>query len=81
MLTFPDIIAAKRTPCTLSERVIGQALRTYPRCTHNLCEGAGAVGLAGLCKLNKELVGERVGLVLTGSNVDRMTLAKVLADA
>ena len=44
-------------------------------------EGAGAVGLAGLCELNKELVGERVGLVLTGSNVDRMTLAKVLADA
>lgn len=38
------------------------------------CEGAGAVGLAGLCELTKELAGQRVGLVLTGSNIDRATL-------
>ena len=41
MLTFPDIIAAKRTPCTLSERAIKQALRTYLRCTHNLLKAPG----------------------------------------
>ena len=64
---------------TVSDRAIAHALRTYLRCTHNLCEGAGAVGLAGLCELTNELAGKRVGLVLTGSNIDRATLAAVLA--
>lgn len=66
---------------TVTDRAIGRALQTYMRCTHNLCEGAGAAGLAGLCQLTHELAGKRVGLVLTGSNIDRATLAAVLADA
>ena len=66
---------------TVSERAIGRALQTYLRCTHNLCEGAGAAGLAGLCALAPQLAGKRVGLVLTGSNIDRATLMGVLADA
>jgi threonine dehydratase len=44
-------------------------------------EGAGAAGLAGLCALTPQLAGKRVGLVLTGSNIDRATLMGVLADA
>ena len=66
---------------TVSERAIGRALQTYLRCTHNLCEGAGAAGLAGLCALAPQLAGKRVGLVLTGSNIDRATLMGVLAEA
>lgn len=66
---------------TVSERAIAGALQTYLRCTHNLCEGAGAAGLAGLCALTGELAGKRVGLVLTGSNIDQATLAAVLAGA
>jgi threonine dehydratase len=66
---------------TVSERAIGRALQTYLRCTHNLSEGAGAAGLAGLCELTTELAGKRVGLVLTGSNIGRATLMRVLADA
>ena len=66
---------------TVSERAIADALRTYLQCTHNLCEGAGAAGLAGLRQLTAELAGKRVGVVLTGSNIDRTTLIAVLADA
>jgi threonine dehydratase len=66
---------------TVSERAIGRALQTYLRCTHNLSEGAGAAGLSGLCELAPRLAGKRVGLVLTGSNIDRATLMRVLADA
>ncbi len=62
----------------VSVRAIADALRTCLRCTHNLCEGAGA---AGLCALTSELAGQRVGLVLTGSNIDQATLAAVLAGA
>jgi threonine dehydratase len=65
---------------TVSDQAIAQALRNYLRCTHNLCEGAGAAGLAGLCSLTGELAGRRVGLVLTGSNIDRATLSAVLAE-
>lgn len=66
---------------TVADRAIGVALQTYLRCTHNLCEGAGAAGLAGLCELTQALAGKRVGLVLTGSNIDRATLTAVLTDA
>jgi threonine dehydratase len=66
---------------TVSEDAIGHALRMYLRCTHNLCEGAGAAGLAGLCALTNELAGQRVGVVLTGSNIDQATLARVLSEA
>jgi len=64
---------------TVSDDAIAHAVRTYLRCTHNLCEGAGAAGLAGLCHLTRELAGQRVGVVLTGSNIDQTTLAAVLA--
>ncbi len=65
---------------TVSERAIAQALRTYLQCTHNLCEGAGAAGLAGLSDLAGQLAGRRVGLVMTGSNIDRATLSAVLTE-
>lgn len=64
---------------TVSDTAIADALRVYLRCTHNLCEGAGAAGLAGLMTLRRELSGARVGLVMTGSNIDQPTLAAVLA--
>ena len=65
---------------TVSDQAIAQALRTYLRCTDNLCEGAGAAGLAGLCHLAGALAGQRVGVVMTGSNIDRATLSAVLAE-
>jgi threonine dehydratase len=64
---------------TVSDDAIADALRTYLRCTHNLCEGAGAAGLAGLFALTHWLADKRVGVVLTGSNIDKATLASVLA--
>ncbi len=63
---------------TVSEFEIANALRMYIRNTHNLCEGAAAAGLAGLLKLRKTLAGKKVGLVLTGSNIDQKTLLSVL---
>ena len=64
----------------MTDQAIATALRTYLRCTHNLCEGAGAAGLAGLCHLAGALAGQRVGVVMTGSNIDRATLSAVLAE-
>jgi len=48
--------------------------------THNVAEGAGAAGFAAAIKEKNALGGKRVGIVLTGGNVDHDILAKVLAD-
>jgi threonine dehydratase len=48
------------------------------RTTHNLAEGAGAAGLAGLFKLRETLAGKRVGIVLSGANIDEATLRRVI---
>jgi threonine dehydratase len=63
---------------TVSDAEIAEAVRLYLEHTHNLVEGAGAIGLAGLLKLGKVLAGKKVGLVLTGSNINKNTLIKVL---
>jgi threonine dehydratase len=47
------------------------------RTTHNLAEGAGAVGLAGLLALRELLAGKAVGICLSGGNIDQETLRRV----
>jgi threonine dehydratase len=47
--------------------------------THNLAEGAGAAALAGAIKEKHLHSGKRIGIVLTGGNIDRQTYAEVLA--
>ena len=48
------------------------------RTTHNLAEGAGAAGLAGLLALREELAGKTVAVILSGSNIDAATLRRVV---
>jgi threonine dehydratase len=54
------------------------AMRVYFADTHNVVEGAGAVGLAGLMR-DASRDGGRVGTVVTGGNVDSHIFAGVLA--
>jgi len=49
------------------------------RTTHNLADGGGAAGLAGLLKLRARLAGKTVAIVLAGANIDEATLARVLS--
>lgn len=62
----------------VNEAEIREAVRLYAETTHQLAEGAAAAGLAGAMKLKGKLQGKRVGLVLTGGNIDRATLKEVL---
>ncbi|HEY1818106.1 MAG TPA: pyridoxal-phosphate dependent enzyme [Kofleriaceae bacterium] len=57
---------------------IAAAIRMLLRTTHNLAEGAGAAGLAGLIALRDRLAGKTVAVVLSGSNIDIDTLRRVL---
>ena len=47
--------------------------------THNVAEGAGASALAAALKEKDTLAGERVGIVVTGGNVDRDVFTRTLA--
>jgi threonine dehydratase len=61
------------------DAAIAQAMRAYYEDTHNLAEGAGAAALAGAIQEKDKLEDKRVGVILTGGNVDRPVYAQVLA--
>jgi threonine dehydratase len=63
----------------VSEAEIRAAMRHYFTDTHNVAEGAGAAPLAALLKEPEEIRGRRVGLVLTGGNVDRSVFVDILS--
>jgi threonine dehydratase len=49
---------------------IAAAVRAYWTDTHNLAEGAGAAALAAALQEKPKLQGKRVGLILSGGNID-----------
>ncbi len=55
---------------TVDDEEIAAAMRHYYTDTHNLAEGAGAAALAALLKEREKMQGRRIGLVLSGGNVD-----------
>jgi len=64
----------------VSDEEIADAMRAYYQDTHNLAEGAGAAAQAGALQEKSRQAGRRIGIVLTGGNVDRETYAQVLAN-
>ena len=49
---------------------VGHAVRAYWTDTHNLAEGAGAAALAAALQEKATLRGKRIGLILSGGNID-----------
>jgi len=62
----------------VSEDEICMAIRCYAETIHQLAEGGGAAPLAAAFRLKEQLAGKRVGLVLTGSNIDNQSLVWAL---
>jgi threonine dehydratase len=66
----------------VSDAEIALAMRAYWTDTHNLTEGAGAAALAAALQEKAKLRGQRVGLVVSGGNIDFDLFKKwVMADA
>ena len=61
-----------------SERLIEKALILLIEIEKTVAEGAGATGLAALLAQPERFRGRKVGLVLSGGNIDTRTLASVL---
>jgi threonine dehydratase len=76
-LTFPALKAGLADFVLCTEAEIAAAVRLLLKTTHNLSEGAGAAGLAGLLKLRERLAGRKVAVILSGGNMDARTLQQV----
>jgi len=57
---------------------VAAAMRLMFTATHNVAEGAGAAGLAAAIKERSVLRGNKIGLVLSGANVDHDVFAQIL---
>jgi len=92
-LTFADGLATREpnadaieTICrgaarvlTVSEDAIAEAVRIYFDDTHQVAEGAGAAPLAALLQDPERTKYKKVGLVMTGGNIERARLLAVLS--
>jgi len=65
----------------VSDDEVAEAMRVLFRTTHNVAEGAGAAGVAALLQEREAMRGKRVGVVLSGGNVDAAVFARVLGGA
>jgi threonine dehydratase len=67
---FEIIKAGADRVITVSDEEIAKAMYLYYQTTHNLAEGAGAVPLAGLMKEKVKMENKKVGVILSGGNID-----------
>ena len=63
------------------EEAVEDAMRRIYVATHNVAEGGGAIAYAGLLAERDAMRGRRVAVVLSGGNVDRAVLGRVLGGA
>jgi threonine dehydratase len=64
----------------LSEDDLAEGVRLALRTTHNLAEGAGAAPLVAAMKYRERFAGKKVVCVMSGGNIDRATLARILVE-
>jgi threonine dehydratase len=77
-MTFPTLRAGLADFVTVTDAELAEAIRVVYRLTHNLVEGAGAVGVAAALKLRDRLRGQRVGVILSGGNLDSQALRRIV---
>ncbi|MGE8321388.1 MAG: threonine ammonia-lyase [Comamonas sp.] len=74
-----EVIAAQVDDLVLvDEGDIEQAVLMLLEIEKTLVEGAGAVGLAALLRTPERFAGRKVGLVLSGGNIDPLLLASII---
>ncbi|SCW67596.1 MULTISPECIES: threonine dehydratase [unclassified Pseudomonas] len=70
--------AAAARIVAVSDAEIAEAMRVYYTDTHNLAEGAGAAALAALMQEREAMQGKKVGVILSGGNIDRPVYARLI---
>ena len=73
------ILAGCARIVSVSDDEMLDAIAAYHADTHNLAEGAGAAPLAALMQERAAMAGKKVGLILSGGNVDPGVYARALS--
>ncbi len=79
-LTFDILKRELDDIVTLSEDDLAEGVRLALRTTHNLAEGAGGAALIAAMKCRESLAGKQVVCVMSGGNIDRETLRRILGE-
>ena len=77
-LTFATLREGLAGFVTVTDTELAEAVRVILQKTHNLVEGAGALGFAAALTLREQLRGMRVGVVFSGANLDTQVLRRIL---
>jgi threonine dehydratase len=78
VLTLPLIRQHVNDVLLVGEDEIEQAILLLLEIEKTVVEGAGAVGLAALMKHRNRFAGRKVGLVLSGGNIEPLVLAEII---
>lgn len=65
----------------VSDTEVMEAMRAYYSDTHQITEGAGAGALAALMQERDRMKGRKVGVILSGGNIDKPVYLRALAGA
>jgi threonine dehydratase len=77
-LTLPMIRSSTAGVVTVREQAVEDAVNLLLEVEKVVVEGAGAAGIAALATYRDRFAGRRVGVVLTGGNIDPRLLASIL---
>jgi threonine dehydratase len=77
-LTSALLSAAGAEILTVREQSIEEAVNLFLEIEKVIAEGAGAAGLAAIIEHRERFAGKRVGVVLTGGNIDPRLLSSVV---
>ena len=77
-MTFPALRDGLADFVTLTEGEIAEGIRLILSTTHNIVEGAGAMGVIGAMKLRDRLKVKRVAVAFCGGNLDSTVLRRIL---
>jgi threonine dehydratase len=78
-LTFDALRDGLADFVLVTDAEIASAVRLVIGATHQLVEGAGAMGVAAAIKLAPRLAGKKVAVVFCGGNMDSTILRRILA--
>lgn len=76
---FEHVMRGVERIIRVTDEDVESAMRAYFSDTHNIAEGAAGAGLAAVLRDRDAVAGKRVGVVLTGGNVDTAIFMRVLA--
>jgi threonine dehydratase len=77
-LTLPLVRTHVAAILLVGESELERAVNGFASHQHALAEGAGAAGLAAMLAEPARFAGKRVGLILTGGNIDTRILASIM---